>query len=106
MNLIDMENFEDIKVGDKVIVTNGRVKQIESVQRLTKTLVFVRYRGFRKNDGHQYGGRPFETLRICKATPEAIAEIEKEKSVMTSYLKYHVILGANYPLRNLKRCTN
>lgn len=73
-----MENFEDLKVGDKVIVTNGRVERVESVRRLTKTLVFVGYKSFRKNDGREYGGRPFGTMHLRKATPEAIAEIEKE----------------------------
>lgn len=87
-----MENFEDIKVGDKVIVTNGRIERVETVKRLTNTLVFVGYKGFRKKDGCEYGGRPFETMRLCKATPEAIAEIEKEmkrNDILDKLARFH-----------------
>lgn len=73
-----MENLEDINVGDKVILANARIKRVESVQRMTKTLVWVGHRAFRKKDGLEYGGRPFETMHICKVTPEVLAEIESE----------------------------
>ena len=72
-----MENFEDIKVGDKVIVTNGGTKRVETVERLTKSFVSVWHRRFRKKDGIEYGGVPFERFHLCKATPEALAEIEE-----------------------------
>lgn len=73
-----MENLEDINVGDKVILANARIKRVETVTKVTKTLVVVGNRRFKKDGGSEYGGRPFETMRICKATPEVLTEIEEE----------------------------
>lgn len=73
-----MENLEDIKVGDKVILANARIKRVETVTKVTKTLVIVGNRRFKKDGGFEYGGRPFEMMHICKVTPEVLAEIEAE----------------------------
>lgn len=73
-----MENLEDIKVGDKVILANARIKRVVTATKVTKTLVVVGSRRFKKDGGFEYCGRPFETMHICKATPEVLAEIESE----------------------------
>lgn len=74
-----MENLEDIKVGDKVIVSDGFRKRVDTVTRLTKNLIVVGRSRFNKSNGFEYGGRGYCSPHIVRATPEMIAEIEEER---------------------------
>nr|DAF60426.1 MAG TPA: hypothetical protein [Siphoviridae sp. ctmHK36] len=73
-----MENLEDIKVGDKVILANARIKRVVTVTKVTKTQIVIGNKRFKKESGFEYGGRPLETKRIYRATPEVLEEIEAE----------------------------
>jgi len=73
-----MENFENVKVGDKVVLGYAWHDDIEEVIRVTATL-FVTKRGykFRKKDGCEQG-RGYVHARY--ATPEDIERIALERN--------------------------
>jgi len=74
--------FENIKVGDRVILRYDSygIGEIKRVERLTNTLIIVKGEKFRKKDGGRCGGRGFRT--IYEYTEEAVNEIhEAERKV-------------------------
>lgn len=73
-----MENLEDIKVGDKVILYSRYCKKVCKVERLTKTLVIVNGEKFRKADGFSTGHIGYYSSSIIRATEEMIAKVEEE----------------------------
>lgn len=74
-----MENLEDIKVGDKVILYRKFQNNVVSeVERLTKNYVIVDGRKFRKKDGFEPGNVGFYSSSISRATEEMIAKVEEE----------------------------
>lgn len=73
-----MENLEDIKIGDKVILYRRYCKKVCKVERLTKTLVIVDGEKFRKADGLSTGDRGYYSSSISRATEEMIAKVEEE----------------------------
>lgn len=72
-----MENLEDIKVGDKVILISRYSKKVCKVDRLTKTQIVVDGDKFRKLYGFSVGYRGWYSSVIRKASPEEIAKIEE-----------------------------
>lgn len=85
-----MENLEDIKVGDKVILYRRFQKDlICKVERLTKNFVVVDGKKFRKRDGFNTGDHGFYPLTISRATEEEIAKIEEEnkRDAIIAYIR-------------------
>lgn len=74
-----MENLEDIKVGDKVIVIRRYARRICKVERLTKTQIVVDGDKFRKSDGKSVNNYGWFSPFIRKATQELVAEVEEEE---------------------------
>jgi ribosomal protein L24 len=72
--------FDDIKVGDKVIIPRGEHGTLATVEKVTKTQFTAGGVRFMKADGTKYGSNRDTWSRICdwakKATPEAIAALE------------------------------
>lgn len=50
-----MAELDNVKIGDKLFVFNNFMKDIEIVERLTKTLVITKSHRFVKNTGLLYG---------------------------------------------------
>ena len=75
-----MENFEDIKVGDEVIITDSFSKKACKVTRVTKTLIVVDNDRFNKKDGFEYGLHGYAMIpHLIRATPEALKAIMDER---------------------------
>lgn len=74
-----MENLEDIKVGDKVILyCKFQGRTVCKVERLTKNFIIVEGCKFRKKDGFEAGDCGIYVSSIGRATEQMIAEIEEE----------------------------
>lgn len=74
-----MENLEDIKVGDKVILyCRFQDRTVCKVERLTKNFIIVEGRKFRKKDGFEAGDCGIYVSSIGRTTEQMIAEIEEE----------------------------
>lgn len=83
-----MENLEDIKVGDKVILYRKfENKLVCKVERLTKNFIIVKGRKYRKKDGFEAGDCGIYISSICRATEEEVAEIE-EKNKRDKLINY------------------
>lgn len=81
-----MENFEDVKVGDMVIIHNRYGNDVCEVERVTTTLFVAGRQKFRKSDGIMSGKYGFYKPYATKATPELIEKTKKEK-IMFKYLR-------------------
>lgn len=72
--------FDDIKVGDQVIIPRGEHGTLATVEKVTKTQFTAGGVRFMKADGTKYGSNGDTWSRICdwakRATPEAIAALE------------------------------
>lgn len=85
-----MENLENIKVGDKVIVVKRYTRHVRKVKRLTKTQIVVDDDKFRKSDGKSVNNYGWFSPFIRKATQELISEVEEEeKRTKLLYEVYH-----------------
>lgn len=74
-----MENLEDIKVGDKVILYRRfQDRTVCKVDRLTKKFIIVEGRKYRKKDGFEAGDCGIYVSSIGIATEQEITEIEEE----------------------------
>lgn len=85
-----MENLEDIKVGDKVILYRRfQNRTVCKVERLTKNFIIVEGRKYRKKDGFEAGDCGIYVSSILRATEQMIAEIEEEhkRDVIISYIR-------------------
>lgn len=85
-----MENLEDIKVGDKVILySRFQDRTVCKVERLTKNFIIVEGRKFRKKDGFEAGDCGIYVSSIGRATEQMIAEIEEEhkRDVIIGYIR-------------------
>lgn len=76
------KEIKDLKVGDEVIMEtygmSGKIRRIEKVERVTKTLVIVRGTKFKKGEGTPYGYHGYNPTFIRVATKELKEEISKE----------------------------
>ena len=70
--------FDDIKVGDVVILQTPYRSTIEKVTSVAKTIFCAGGIRFRKDDGWQYGGDKYTSVLVRRGTNE---EIKKEMTV-------------------------
>lgn len=77
----EMNSLENAKVGDKLFVSNGMDESLETVERLTQTLVVTKYHRFAKNSGKLYGSVHWNALYARIATDEDIAMIRRKKMI-------------------------
>ena len=87
--------FEDIKVGDDVIISRtswGGTKTIEKVTKVTPKYFDAGNRRFKKSDGYMYGNSDkWNTVRAEVATPEAVSQIKMNamRANIVTYLTRH-----------------
>lgn len=72
-----MNELKNVKVGDKLLVRNRYGEGIETVERITKTLVFTRYRAYRIKDGYSMRSGKWDYIHADIATQEDINRIMK-----------------------------
>lgn len=85
-----MENLEDIKVGDKVILYRRfQDRTVCKVDRLTKNFIIVEGRKYRKKDGFEAGDCGIYVSSIDIATEQEITEIEEEnkRDAIIAYIR-------------------
>lgn len=88
--LIDMEtDLENVKVGDKVIFSNGWDESIAIVSKVTKTQIHVGISRYRKCNGRAVGAGVWDRRRIDPYSEEAALKIElKNRRVeMCDYIR-------------------
>lgn len=79
--------LENVKVGDKLIVTNHYGDRIDTVERITSTLVITKIHRFRKTDGYESGQSAYACglSRARLATDEEVNRVnEKTRRNMLS----------------------
>lgn len=69
-----MNELENVKVGDKLIVRNNFEEKIETVVKVTKTLAITQYHKFRIKDGFP---QPRNSWRFTYAKPATPEDIER-----------------------------
>ena len=96
--------FEDVKVGDTVIISSPWEKAIGRVIKVTKTTFCTKTGRFRRDDGSLWGiSRKYCTRYAKKATEEEIQEMRIEVSRQKYYFKVKGLLEHHYPsLEDLK----
>lgn len=84
-----MENLEDIKIGDKVILYFDNVQSMCEVKRLFKNLVCtIGGDKFRKKDGTMVGAISNPPPYIREAAQERILEFEHRKELLCKIHDY------------------
>lgn len=75
------KKFENIKVGDQVVIERyfGTGYDVRTVTKVTKLYFDAGHQRFNKSDGAQTGTSPFGRCYAHEATPELIAQVEEEK---------------------------
>ena len=68
-------SFEDIQIGDFVIINSNRKEYARRVKSMTKTLFTVAGTRFRKKDGRTFGGVAYSTISVRKCTEEEYRKI-------------------------------
>lgn len=61
-----MKQFENIKVGDKIIVKYIFEERVVTVSKVTKTLIIVGDHRYNKNNGFTYGRRGYNFPYIVR----------------------------------------
>lgn len=79
-----MENFEDIKVGDQVILNHrfneAELVKVTKVNKTTFVIDFGNYtKKFRLNDGIEYGGNTWCHWYAIHPTPERLQKYYEDK---------------------------
>ena len=74
-----MAELDKVKVGDKLYVWSWRGQSIETVVRVTKTLVIIKGHRFSKANGRLYGGGAWDTMCARPATEEDVQNIQARK---------------------------
>lgn len=74
-----MNELENLKVGDIVIVSGVFADKLSKVMRVTKAQILVDNRHYRKKDGCLVGGSEWEYGRIKPATDEDINRINERE---------------------------
>lgn len=74
-----MNEFENLKVGDLVIVSGSSADKLSKVMRVTKAQILVDSRHYWKRNGSLVGGNDWRYGRIKPATDEDIERINKRK---------------------------
>lgn len=87
--ILSMENLEDIKVGDRVILYFDNVQSMCEVKRLFKNIVCtIGGDKFRKKDGTMVGAISNPPPYIREATQERILEFEHRKELLCKIHDY------------------
>ena len=96
--------FEDVKVGDTIIISSPWEKKIDKVVKVTKTTFCTETARFRRDDGRLWGTSSYYCTRYAKkATEEEIQEMRIEVSRQKYYFKVKGLLEHHYPsLEDLK----
>jgi len=70
----------ELKAGDKVIVSDHPYEYIRTVERVTKTQVVINHSSskFRISNGRLVGGSSWDRLLLIEPTPERIEKIIKK----------------------------
>ena len=91
------ENFNDIKVGDEVIVRLRDSKMIETVEKVNKVTFVAGGYTFRKSDGYEKNGSAWYIRFAEHATEEKKNEVKRDirKRKIVNYL-------SQYPFHRLE----
>lgn len=76
-----MNSLENVKVGDKLFISNGMVECLETVERLTQTLVVTKHYRFAKNSGKLHGSVYWNALYARLATVEDVAMVRRKQMI-------------------------
>ena len=89
--------FDDIKVGDVVILQTPYRATIEKVTSVAKTIFYAGGMRFRKEDGWQYGCSVYNRIIAKRGTNEEIKKIQDE-ALRQRYHRLSInILNKCYP---------
>ena len=96
--------FEDVKVGDTIIISTPWEKTIDKVVKVTKTTFCTETARFRRDDGRLCGTSRKYCIRYAKkATEEEIQETRIEITRQKYYFKVKWLLAHHHPsLEDLK----
>lgn len=78
-----MNELENVKVGDKLLVRNYFEEKIETVVKVTKTLAITQYHKFHIKDGFSQPRNSWRFTYAKPATPEDIKRNIREKNIQT-----------------------
>lgn len=77
-----IENFDSLKVGDKVIIYGrNKSKRISTIDKITKTQIVIGNLKFRKSNGIQVANDTWANKCIGIASKEIIEKIEREQNI-------------------------
>lgn len=76
--------LDNVKVGDKLFVSDGMIECLETVERLTQTVVITKHHRFAKNSGKQQGSVYWNTFYARLATDEDIAMARREQIIKSA----------------------
>lgn len=76
-----MNSLENVNVGDKLFVSNGRVGYLETVVRVTNTLVITNVHRFSRKRGILSGSTYWNALYARIATDEDVAMVRREQMI-------------------------
>lgn len=91
-----MATLDDVKVGDKVIYSNGWGDDIVTVTKVTKTQIHTGYSRYRKSDGRMVNADTWSRAKIRPYDEETVKKIERrnKQDKMVTTLR-------NYPYHDL-----
>lgn len=72
--------LDDVKVGERLYVSNGMTGSLETVVRMTRTLVMTRCRRFYRSDGRLQGAGGLRTVARV-ATADDVAMVRRQQMV-------------------------
>lgn len=76
-----MESLENVKAGDRLVVSNRYGENIDVVERITETLVITKIHRFRKKDGYESGQSAY-ACGFSRARLATEADVERIKGQM------------------------
>lgn len=85
-----MEKFDDIKVGEKLIMSRlWYDPQVVTVEKVTKATFTANGVVFNKSDGYQRGGDSYTKWHVYTATEEQLSKAERDATTKryANYLK-------------------
>ena len=89
-----MKTFEDLKVGDLVLITNRIKEELVPIERITKTMIITKYQRFNIKNGELCNSGIWNDCKIRIPTSSEIEsiiyknKISKIKSLIISKLNY------------------
>lgn len=102
-----MNELENIKVGDKVVVKRwGKVIAIATVDKTTPKQIIVENNRYWKKDGMFVGGYAYHSQCIDIATEEILDKIRKEKAIREAADYLNKIQWSDFDLEALERIIN